>query len=123
MAKATAFPCIKKKLNKKSYLVIRAPGTTQFKATTKVATVKDKTDATLTWDIHKQKLSTDRKAIAVVLHGKRTVARKPGDAKSGAPAVIDEPDSGTLAITLSDPPTGVDPLVVDTTVEYVDDFE
>lgn len=113
MAQATAHTCVKKKLDKDSYLVIRAPAGTSFTSATKVKDpVRDKVDTALTFKVHNQDFSTDMKAIVVMIKGKNTRTTP----------TIDPPVAGTLVITLDNPPTGVDPLVVDMPVQYIDDF-
>lgn len=116
MAKATAFPMYKKTNGKKSYVVIVAPGNETFKATTTIASVTDKNNANLTWTVHKQDVSNDRKKILAVLHGTRTPI-----GQTHRP-FTDPPDPGIVVITLSDPGT-VDPTVNDVPVQYVDDYD
>lgn len=118
-AAARGIPGVKK-LKKKSFLVVVAPGTNTFPAATQVTTVvgQDST-GTMPFEITKQELdpSTNSKRILLSIKGTKTRL------KSRRTKVrLDPPDPGDLTITLTGQGPNIDPVVT-VPVVFVDDFD
>ncbi len=110
-----------KKLKKKSFLVIVAPGSTTFPAGTQVTRVvgQDSNETTL-FEIKKQEPdpSVNSKRILLSIKGTKTRRRKSRRAK----VRLDPPDPGDLTITLTGQGPIIDPVVT-VPVVFVDEFD
>ena len=116
MGQAFGFACIKKKNGKKSYLVLVAGGSDAFSSATTVTNVKKK-NTSITFDVNKQGLSANLKKLTIKLSGKVTFAKQ----TKKRSLLLNDPDSGTLVVTLSNPGTVTSPVEVP--VEFVEDFD
>jgi hypothetical protein len=110
--KAKGGPVIKRNKNaaKKVVIAIMAPTGADFVAAGTTIKTVVKTGSTDSWDPKTLERTADR--IVIELTGKKDHAIKP---------LLDPPDTGTLTVTLTNPPTNVEPDVV-IPVVFVDDI-
>src|SRR5437588_279256 len=108
LAQASAKPYIKYGDTKKSFIAIIAPSGLTVPKKTAVNSCEDaKND--LTWKAERIDAKDGEVVMKIRLTGK-------GHGKHGAP------DTGSLSITLSDPPSGCSATVQRLDVQYVDDI-
>jgi hypothetical protein len=124
--KAPVFPLVKKKPTKVTHLAIRAPVGTTFDPGTSVLSVEGSVGTTtfsLDFDPSPHTIDSGKTIIVKLIGELISVSAKSGKSKPKSKREVapGPPDPGNVTITLSTPPTTIDPITQVIPVVFVDD--